>query len=161
MREWLLGLESRERLFLIWGGVFAVGLIFYLGVLEPLHNGIAQKQEQVTNQQQQLAKLEGLIREYNKIGPGNDRPAGGDKNTSLLSVIDQTGSQFGLKSAMKRLTPDGTNKVRIHLENAGFDKLVEWLATLAKEHRLNIETLNLRPSDSQGAVNGNLTLHRW
>ncbi len=160
MREWLLGLETRERLVLIWGGVITAGLLLYLGVLEPLHEGTTQKQTQVERQQQHLAKLERLISEYKKIGPGTGRPIAGDKNASLLSVIDQTSSRYGLKASMKRLTPDGTDKVRIHLENAGFDKLVDWLAILTKDHRLNIETLNLRPSDSPGVVNGNLALRR-
>ncbi len=160
MREWIGGLERRERLFLTWGGIITIALMIYLFALEPLGEGINQKEVQIANQQQQLLKLQKLVNEYKKIGPGNGQAAQKNSSASMLSLIDLTSTKFGLKSSVKRITPDGKNKVRIRLENATFDKVVSWLVTLAKEYRINVETLNLRPNEAQGSVNGNLTLRR-
>ena len=104
--------------------------------------------------------LDKIIAEYKAIGPVLNRK---DKSkASILSIIDQTSSRLGLKASMKRLTPDGKDKVRIRMEQAGFDKVMSWLAMLSKEHQINTEALSLRPNeDDQGVVSGNLTLHRW
>ena len=160
MREWINGLEARERMFLQWGGVITVGMMVYLLIVEPLGHGVTQNEKRIAGQRQQIEKLDKIIAEYKAIGPVLNRK---DKNkASILSIIDQTSSRLGLKASMKRLTPDGKDKVRIRMEQAGFDKVMSWLAMLSKEHQINTEALSLRPNeDDQGVVSGNLTLHRW
>jgi general secretion pathway protein M len=160
MKEWISNLDPRERIFLGWGAVMTLGLLVYLFVLQPLQEGMEQAETQVKGKTEQLNRLQTMVREYKQLGPGEEGKTAKGGNESLLSLVDKTSSEQGLKNAIKRLTPEGDDKVRISLENAEFDKVVAWLAELAKEYRLHVDSLVLHPNDSIGFVNGNLQLQR-
>jgi general secretion pathway protein M len=128
--------------------------------MQPLQQGMEQAETQVQGKTEQLSRLQSMVREYKKLGPGEETKTAKGGKDSLLSVVDKTSSQKGLKNAIKRLTPEGNDKVRISLENAEFDKVIAWLAQLAKEYRLHVESLTLHPNESAGFVNGNLQLRR-
>ncbi len=59
---------------------------------------------------------------------------------------------------MKRLEPQGNNKVQIWFENTGFDSLISWLGKLASQHQIHINSINIDRQDTPGTVNARLVL---
>lgn len=157
MMAWWTTLAPRERLFLTWGGIAALVMVIYMGVLEPLDGSVEQAESRLQASQAQLGRLNAIATEYKQLGKGKariKRQAGG----SLLAVIDKASAQFGLKSAIKRLNPEGKTKVRVQLQDVSFDKLIAWLSNLAKTHGINIEVINVRKSAKLGNISANLML---
>ena len=157
MKEWLLGLEPRERLLLAAGAGALVLLMVVFLVWAPLHSAYSTLQSDVAEQrdtalwmQQSAAKLSQL-----KGSGGNVQGLGG---RSLLAVTDSTARAGGLGAALRRVEPEGSDSVRVWLEGASFDVLVKWLGTLSATHGIDAETATMERGDAVGRVNARLTL---
>lgn len=157
MRQWLAGLQVRERRALMLGVAALVFTAGYLFLFEPLMLAREQAGNQVQAQRVLLAHLQQVAVEVNRLKGA--RPVTKAKAPrSILAAVDQSSRQAGIKSSIKRLTPEGSKKVRLWLEKASFDQLVGWLAGLNAQSGLIVENINLTPEDDPGLVRANLTL---
>ena len=161
MMEWFVNLESVERRWLLAGTVVAFGLLYYSLIFDPLGTEIERMEKRVFSQWEQLVKLREITRKYGALNELAASTNMAHEKRSLLLIIDSTSADMGVKAAIKRLSPDGESKVRLYLENALFDNLLDWLIHLSEEHRVHIENISLRLSDADGFVNGSLVLSRW
>jgi general secretion pathway protein M len=160
MISWFYGLVPRERLVLTGGALMLSALLCHFLVLEPLDAAIRQKESTLQAQRNQMNELRSMAAEYKRLGsaePKRGKSAGG---TSLLAIVDTSGAAQGIKNSIKRLSPEGKDKVRIHLEEASFDNLVVWLVQLSTDYRITAESTNMRRGDEIGKVSGNLMLQR-
>ncbi len=105
----------------------------------------------------EIKHLVDISRKYKRLRPSAGKSTTKD-NRSLLAIIDQSSSVVGIKSSIKRLTPEGKNKVRVRVEDVAFDKLVEWLVTNANNNLIHAELFLVRPTDKKGVVNTTLLL---
>jgi len=64
-----------------------------------------------------------------------------------------------IKPGIKRMIPEGTDKVTLWLENISFDKLSQWLAVLETKHAITVTQVNInREANKLGSVNAKLLL---
>lgn len=152
-------LSPRERLL----SAGAVILILCYGLYALLYAPIAADKillEQKINAQQQayqhIKKISAEVTELRKNGQG---PATNRDVQSLMAVVDESSLQLEVKPAIKRLIPDGTDKVTLWLEKVAFDKLAYWLAVLETKHAITVNQISLthEPADA-GTVNARLIL---
>jgi general secretion pathway protein M len=160
MISWFSTLAPRERLVLTGGALLLLILFSYLLVLEPLEAAIRQKESMLQAQHGQMNDLRVMAAEYRSLGSPEPKGGGAMRDTSLLAIVDASGTAQGIKDSIKRLSPEGKDKVRIHLEEAPFDKLVGWLVQLSTEYQITAESTAVRRSDEMGKVSGNLMLRR-
>lgn len=59
---------------------------------------------------------------------------------------------------MKRVAPQGDDKLSAQLDAAEFDKLVSWLGTLEHDHRVSIVSFSADRTDRPGLVNARVVL---
>jgi general secretion pathway protein M len=158
MKAWLESLAPRERLTVMAAAAVVVLLLLYSLVWSPLRGGYLELRDTVAVQRdtavwmqesaQRLARL--------KRGGASSQGLGGQ---SLLSLTDSTARAGGLASALKRVEPEGANSVRVWLEGASFDQLIQWLGSLAERYGVSADTVSLeRVADAPGRVNARLTL---
>ena len=159
MNEWLNQLSRRERTILAWGALVALALLLYTAVTEPLEARLRDKRESAEAQMRLLVTLQGVVSSYNGLSGEGGREIQG-RDASLLTVIDQSAGRNGLKPAIKRLSPEGDDKVRLRLETAPFDPLARWLATLTTDYGIRVDTITVRAGERPGQVDGNLVLQR-
>lgn len=159
MNEWFNQLSRRERTILAWGALVVLALLLYTLVSDPLEASVQEKRESAQAQARLLGTLQGVVSAYNGLG-GSDGRAIQGRDASLLTVIDQSAGLNGLKPAIKRLSPEGDDKVRVRLETAPFDPLARWLATLATDYGIRVDTITIRAGENPGQVDGNLVLQR-
>jgi general secretion pathway protein M len=158
MREWLEGLDARERLQVMGGAALLVVFLLFVLVWLPVRTGynnlkasVAEQRETATWMQRSAQQLAGLKRS------GGAAPAGlGGR--SLLAVTDSTARAGGLGAELKRVEPEGRDSVRVWLDGASFDVLVKWLATLSSTHGIQVDSATLERSDVAGRVDARLTL---
>jgi general secretion pathway protein M len=75
---------------------------------------------------------------------------------SLLGVIDQTAKSSGLGAAMKRVKPEGENKVSVWMEDAAFDDMVRWLETLRRTYGVEIDNIIVDRKNVAGKVDARI-----
>lgn len=159
MTDWFMQLEPRERLLIgCAAALLIVALIILLGV-RPLMNGTERNQRMLEDK---LALLADLDQAAARLGPQTNRS--GTPSTaarqSLVVLVDQTTRNHGLSGNLKRNQPDGADSIRLRLENAPFDALVQWLAELQNRHGLSAVSANIDAAQARGRVNCNLVLSR-
>lgn len=159
MKDWFLGLEPRERLFVGVGAVAVVLMLFWALVLNPLQTSRADTTERVETKRQTLAFLRAAAAEL--AGAGNVTAAGPDlAGQPLVVVVDRTARAAGLGAALTRNQPVGEDGIRVRLDEASFDAVALWLATLGTSAGLGIESASFDRSPAEGRVNANLVLRQ-
>ena len=157
MKDWLEGLEPRERL-LYAAGAAALGLLLvYVLILKPVHSGYETLRNNVTEQRGTLVWMQQSAQKVSQLR-GSSGPAKNLGGRSLLAVTDSTARAGGLGSALKRVEPEGSDSVRVWLDGASFDELIKWLGTLSTSHGIDADSVTMERNDAAGRVNARLTL---
>jgi general secretion pathway protein M len=159
MKEWFDQLEPRERLLvMIAGGLLIFTLIVMLGV-RPILAQSDRGQKMVEDKRALLSELSEVAA---RLGPqrGGPKAPVATGSQSLVLVVDQTTRSSGLATHLKRNQPDGNDSIRLRFENAPFDSLVTWLASLQAQHGMAVTSANIDVASETGRVNCNLTLSR-
>ena len=160
MSAWLDRLEQRERIVLILGALFVLVAFFYLSLWEPITARHARLQDEVSEQRKLTAWMERAAMQVRDLR--NRRVAGneGGEEQSLLTLVDLTAKAAGLASTIKRIEPEGNDRVRVWLESSGFDAMIRWLTELRQGHRTKTSRLHIERTDLSGEVDARLTLTR-
>jgi len=156
MKSWFNGLEANERRMLIVGGGLLAVMFLYMGIWEPLTNKVETLRVSTTEQTALLAWMRSSAQEVKQLrGRGNQqaKPASGQ---SLLSLVDRTAKSGRLGTALKRVQPDGDEKVGVWLEAANFDDLVRWLAALETRHGVRVVSSVFQALEASGSVDARL-----
>src|SRR5690606_18899860 len=105
--------------------------------------------------QQQLAWMRAQaprVRELRERAP-REIPGGG-----LLSYVEQSAREHAVREHIRRVDPEGTDAVRLALDEVAFERLVRWLASLEHQGGVRIDSASLEPLPSPGLVNARLLL---
>lgn len=159
MNQWFENLSPRERLMVGLATAALLAALFYLLAWEPVHRDLSQLRQQVASHQQDLLWMRGAAGQVATLKSRQDsRPAA--SGGSLLTLVEKTANDAGLKRHVARVEPQGRDGVRIWLEDAPFDELVRWLGRLRSENGLLVENLSADRPEAPGRVNARLLLRR-
>ncbi len=160
MKDWLLSLEQRERIFVMTAVVFVVFSIAWLAVWKPLDTGQKSVALRVDDWKTSIAALRPMKSQLQAQGGNQAAPT--SQNQSLVVIIDNTLRQRGLYNSLQRSQPTpGADGIRVEFENAAFDDLMLWLGDLNRQHGLLVQSCSFSAvSGGQGRVNSTLTLER-
>jgi general secretion pathway protein M len=156
LQQWFDKLAPRERWMVMGGALFAlVALIFALGI-RPLYQARDGAAKRLGEQRQLLTDIEQVARRF---GPQSASAAAVPTgNESLLVLIDRSTRERGLSGYLKRNQPEGTDGVRLRMENAPFDELLLWLSDVQSGQGLAAVSASFDPTGEPGRVNANLVL---
>jgi general secretion pathway protein M len=133
-------------------------LLLYAMIWSPLRSGYVERREMVAGQRDTAAWMQEsaqLLAQLKRSGSSGQ----GLQGQSLLSLADSTARAGGLAAALKRVEPEGGNSVRVWLEGASFDQVIQWLGSLAERYGISADTVSMeRVADAAGRVNARLTL---
>jgi len=153
-------LAARENRWLVAGSAVALILILYGLVWVPFDRKVRQLQLSVSKQQQLANWMQQQSREVRRLRSLARSGASVAGKQSLLALTDQTAKQAGLGSAIKRVEPEGQDKVRIRMEQVVFDDLIVWLEKLQRRQRIRIARISIDRQDTPGRVDARLTLEK-
>ena len=154
MKAWFLGLEANERRMIMIAAPLLLLMLLYVAVWEPLSNNIATLRVSTAEQESMLAWMRGAAQEVKQLrgrsGQGQHaKPASGE---SLLSLVDSTAKSSQLGTALKRVQPDGDQKVGVWLEAASFDDVVRWITALETRHGVHVVSSVFQAIETTGRV---------
>jgi type II secretory pathway component PulM len=147
-------LNERERRMVIFGAVAAVLLVIF-GVLMPLNSSVTKAQERVGKKQADLQWMQAVGPQLAAAGPTVTRPS---SQESLLVVVDRAARESGLGSSLTSSEPQGPGLLRVRLEKAPFDLMIGWLARLADQNGISVDTANVDGAGAPGIVTASLVL---
>lgn len=157
MKAWWETLSARERLLVIGGLGLTLALLSYALVWEPFRTSHRQLQQRVAEQRADLIWMRQAAREVKRLS-GNAGTSPTRDGRSLLTLVDQTARAAGLASALKRVAPQGEDKLSAQLDGVEFDKLIPWLGMLEHDHRIAIVNLSIDRANATGLVNARVIL---
>jgi len=157
MKAWWETLSARERLLVIGGLGLILALLGYALVWEPFRTSHRQLQQRVAEQRADLIWMRQAAREVKRLS-GNAGTSPTRDGRSLLTLVDQTARAAGLASALKRVAPQGEDKLSAQLVGVEFDKLIPWLGMLEHDHRIAIVNLSIDRANATGLVNARVIL---
>jgi len=156
--NWWQSLGARDRAALMIGTAVLLCVLFYLLAWEPLGERGARLEARVAEQRIQLAWMrQASVKLRGQPGTGGIAVTAG--GSSLLSTIDQAASRSGLKSAVKRVAPEGDDKVRVWLGEASYRAILSWSETLQRQG-IVLETLQMERHADPGRVEARVLLDR-
>jgi len=120
------GLQTREQRLLRYGAVILGLLFFYLLVMDPVYSGRDEAEQRLRTAQEAFSVAQ---RQAFDLKAASSNPAAPESG-SLLTQVESSAQQQGLRSALKRLQPSGDNQIQVSLEGASYSQLMQWLSHL-------------------------------
>lgn len=161
LNEWFDGLNPRERIIVLVGGVLVLLTAIYVLALGPFYKAVATRAARVERKESDLAWMRSVASELQVLGA--NRPAGaggGPSNESLVVLVDRTAHQAGLGTALTGQTPNGQTGIRVRMEGAAFDIVVTWLGNLQLNQAVSVESAQFDRTATPGQVNASIVLNR-
>jgi general secretion pathway protein M len=158
MMDWFNNLEPRERRTLVIGAGALIVLLIYFLAWEPYRESMGLLENQVQAQRATAQWMEQAAQEARRLRAGAAPTGAAPAGQSLLALVDTSSKRAGLAGAVKRLQPEGDQGVRMWLERASFDALIQWLATMDTRYGITVSSLAIEREDAAGLVNARLTL---
>ncbi len=148
-------LQSRERLIVGVGAVVLSALLGYSTVWVPAQRDLSNLRINVPKQRTQLALMRVQARQVAQLrGSAPSRIASGN----LLTKLEQSAQNRGLRENITRMEPDETNSVRLSLDSVDFNALLRWLKELQIQNGIRPETATVTAQSDPGLVNARLLM---
>ena len=160
MKDWWDSLQSREQNFILIASVVVVLFLLYLLAWSPLVEARENKRIQVESNQQLLAWMTTKSNEVKQLKLTNPNLLSSDAKRSLLAIVDGMAKQLGLRTAIKRIEPDGPHAATIWIEEMNFDALIALLGQLDKRSNIKVQQADVARLDKPGVVKAKVVLKR-
>jgi general secretion pathway protein M len=148
-------LQSRERLVVGVGAVILLALLGYGVVWAPVQHDLSNLRINVPKQRTQLALMRVQAKQVAQLrGSAPTKIASGN----LLTKLEQSAQNRGLRESIARMEPDETNAVRLSLNSVDFNALLRWLKELQTQNGIRPETATITSQPDPGLVNARLLM---
>lgn len=156
LRQWLGGLSARERNLVYLAAVLLAAAIVYFAMVLPVTSAAAKRAARVEQKTADLAWMRQVAPQVMAATAAGGGAAASDE--SLVVLVDRTGRQAGLGSAIRDQSPSGDHGLRLRLEAASFDVLITWLVVLQQQYGVSVDAATIDAGTAPGLVNASLTL---
>ena len=155
LRQRFEELAPRERrLVYLAAGCIAVAAIYFIIVM-PLQAYSSHAAGRVAKKTADLAWMQQAAPQVMAAGAAGGGAGSGE---SLVVLVDRTAREAGLGASVRDQSPNGDDGLRLRLEGAQFDLLVNWLVSLQQQHGVTVDSANIDAAAAPGLVNASLTL---
>lgn len=152
-------ISTREQQMVVLMSIVVSLALFYFMLWEPLQVGIDDGHARYKAQTQALLTMHQQAAEARSLmSSGTGKPGNIRDSSSLLGLIERTAKQNQLNTALQKVQPDGKDGVRIWMDNAAFDQLIQWLSTLITQHGIFVSEITFERQDAPGRVNSRILL---
>jgi len=156
VKQFLKGLNPRERLIVIGGAVALLVIGIYLFAWEPLQEKQITLKESIKSQQtayQQMLKSAAEVKVLKRTG---GRQA--ISSSAMQSIINKTAKSALPGAVIKRVEQNRQQAVQVWIDQVAFNDMVKWLGSLQQTKGVRVVTLFTEATPQAGRVNARLTL---
>ncbi|MCP5420623.1 MAG: type II secretion system protein M [Gammaproteobacteria bacterium] len=160
MKDWWQALNRRERWILGGGAAVLVALMVYVLLWEPQRQRIERLRQTVATQRAEIAWMREAAAEVQRLSRAPISGTSPQDSRSMLTVVDSSATGANLGGSVKRVEPQGDDRLRVQLEHVEFDALIRWLADLQKQRGIVADNVALEGQSDGRRVNARLVLRR-
>lgn len=158
IRRRLAALSSREQVMAAGAGVIVLVYAGYLLIWQPLQHEQARLRQSLQVKRETQQYLVQAAQRAAELG-GQPNAAAALADNQIPSILQQSSSQLQLAEAIKQQQAQTPRQIALTLEQAPFDNLMVWLATLAEKHGAQVTRVQLsQHGQDLGWVDGELVL---
>ena len=132
-----------------------LGIVLICAIFIPLDTTLSRAHARVAHKTSDLAWMRSVAPQLAAAGAAIPTPT---SQRSLIVVIDSSARESGLGSALNSSEPSGPGSLRVRLDRAPFDTLVNWLARLSQQNGIRVESATIDAAGPPGLVNAGLVL---
>lgn len=151
--QWFAALSAREQR-MVQLGALLVPVLLVFGVLLPLDRSVAQAHARLLKKRNDLEWMQGVAPQL-AASPQPPSAAG----ESLLVIVDRSARESGLAASLAGSEPAGPGALSLRLQKAPFDALIAWLARLAQQNGIRVDSATVDSAGAPGLVNAAVVLH--
>ena len=146
--------NRREQITILVGGVLLAFYLVWMIVISPLQTKRQNLLTTNTSAQLALGRVQLLARQVQSQMQAGGQTSGSSENISGL--IDSSLREVGL--SMSSLVPGAAGEVRVRIDKASSESLMQWLYDLEVKHQVSIRELSITASNDPGQVAVNVRL---
>jgi general secretion pathway protein M len=150
--ESFAALPARQQR-LVMGGIAVAIVLLIVAVLLPLDHSVSSARQRLAKKRADLVWMQGVAPE---LATAPAPPS--DSGESLLVIIDRSARESGLASALTGSEPGTGGSLAVRLQKAPFDTLVAWLARLAQQNGIVVDSATIDSAGAPGLVNAAVVL---
>ncbi len=151
VKEYLNGLESRERNLVIIAAILIALVIPYQFIWKPFSESLDNMDVRVKSQRNQLVTMQHQASEIRKLrGSGTITAQPGRQ--FLSNLINTAAKRNGLANALN-VKADSENNLRVSMDNVPFDNVMNWLDQLISRSGIIVSKLTVDRLQAVGRVN--------
>jgi len=158
MKEKWQQLSVREKRLVIITAVVVLITLVYFMVWEPLQDGIQTSRVRIKAQNATLLEMRDQAVEAKQLIAAQRQAGTNVGGSSLLVIIERTAQQKNIKSRLQKVQPEGQDGVRVWVENASFDSLIDWLALLENRNTIYVSEIIIERQKEPGRINSRILL---
>lgn len=143
--------QVRERLMLTWAMIIVLAALCWLVLIEPALHGRTRLQEQLPVLRLQSAQLSQLANEF----ASKPQRSGSTKAAFSQSLLTDSLNAKAIQA--QGLEASGA-QIRLHIAAISFALWIEWLESLQANTDVVVVEANIKPTDTPGQVEIQLTL---
>jgi len=155
LQNWYAGLAPREQRVVALGGVAALVLLL-LAVLLPLYRKSEGLEQRIATKRADLAWMQAVAPTLMTAGPAP--AAANNPHESLVVLVDRTARESGLSQSLTGSQPSGDGGLRVQVEKAPINSWVAWIARLAEQSGVRVESAQVDAAGEPGLVNAGVVL---
>ena len=148
-------LQARDQQILRYSAVIIGLLLFYLFIVDPVHSGRDNAEQRLRSAQEAYAIAQ---RQASDLKAGASGSATSDSG-SLLTEVESSAQQQGLRNALKRLQPSGDKQIQVSLEGASYKQLMQWLSSLRRQG-VRVQRVDIQQDRNSDLLGAQLLLVR-
>ncbi len=147
--------NRREQSLLLGLGIFVVLYILWVAILSPLYN----KRDTMIRTNAQASETLGKVQMMaGQIQHLRNQGAQAQSSGDISGIVDRSLQANGMRMDGYQPGPEGD--VRVRLERANYDGLMQWLYDLEYTHGISILELSLAETRDSGVVTVNIRLQK-
>ncbi|MFK5913449.1 MAG: type II secretion system protein M [Woeseiaceae bacterium] len=152
LQTWFLSLTLREQNLVKAASAIFIIFMLYLFIVDPISSNYLKNKKNVETASKTVSWMKAAATEVKRLG-GSNALSSSSQGKFALSTIDRSIKKAGLGAMMKRVQPEGETGVRVWFENAAFDELIAWLASIELKQGLSVNEINIEQTETTGLVN--------
>ena len=149
------GLQPREQHILRLGAILLGLLLVYLFIIDPVYSGRDEAEQRMRSAREaySVAQRQALDLKAASTNPGTTASG------SLLTRVESSAEQQGLRDALERMQPSGEDQIQVSLEGASYDQLIKWLGDL-NQQGIRAQRVDIQPDRTSDLLGVQLLLTR-
>ena len=158
--NWYNALSPRERNLVLYGGMIAILILFWLLIIDPLYTSHQKYNKIIASQKATLQTMQKQSLEVKKLQQLATKPVT-TSTGNPQQLVERSLQTWRLKPKLERMQSQGANGIRLSLKNASADRVVRFLSELETKYNLSISNLIMSNNNKDtGYIDVRLTIKR-